>query len=76
MSQFEERQLTGTCGDTYPLIIRLECVSDKGKTENHQLQVSHPIDASSCRLDMDHVFPAPYNIPCSRAHRLAFAAQS
>ena len=39
MSQFEERQLTGAYGDTYPLIIRLECVSDKGKTESHQLQV-------------------------------------
>ncbi len=42
VSQFEERQLTGAYGDTYPLIIRLECVSDKGKTETHQLQVCFP----------------------------------
>ena len=39
VSQFEERQLTAAHGDTYPLIIRLECVSDKGRTESHQLQV-------------------------------------
>ena len=41
VSQFEERQLTAVSGDTYPLIIRLECVSDKGKTESHSLQVYH-----------------------------------
>ena len=39
VSLFEERQLTAVSGDTYPLIIRLECVSDKGKTESHQLKV-------------------------------------
>lgn len=42
VTQFEERQLTAVSGDTYPLIIRLECVSDKGKTESHQLQVCPP----------------------------------
>ncbi len=42
VSLFDERQLTAVSGDTYPLIIRLECVSDKGKTESHQLQVHHP----------------------------------
>ena len=41
VSLFEERQLTAVSGDTYPLIIRLECVSDKGKTESHQLKVCH-----------------------------------
>ncbi len=41
VSLFDERQLTAVSGDTYPLIIRLECVSDKGKTESHQLQVCH-----------------------------------
>ena len=40
VSQFEEQQLTAVSGDTYPLIIRLECVSDKGKSESHSLQVS------------------------------------
>lgn len=41
VSLFEERQLTAVSGDTYPLIVRLECVSDKGKTESHQLKVGH-----------------------------------
>ncbi|CAK0783179.1 hypothetical protein CVIRNUC_006378 [Coccomyxa viridis] len=42
VSLFEERQLTAVSGDTYPLIIRLECVSDKGKTESHQLKELKP----------------------------------
>ena len=46
VSLFEERQLTAVSGDTYPLIIRLECVSDKGKTESHQLKVCY----SHCTL--------------------------
>ena len=54
VSQFEERQLTGAYGDTYPLIIRLECVSDKGKTETHQLQVaSHLACTLSACLSVD-----------------------
>ena len=61
VSQFEERQLTAVSGDTYPLIIRLECVSDKGKTESHSLQVisSRPISmavaafAHSCARLLD-----------------------
>jgi hypothetical protein len=37
---YDERQLLAAEGNTYPLIIRLEAISDSGKAENHTLQVS------------------------------------
>jgi hypothetical protein len=36
---YEERQLTSADKDTFPLVIRLETVNDKGRAEAHSLQV-------------------------------------
>lgn len=36
---YEEQQLTTADGDTYPLVIRMETITDKGKADGHTLQV-------------------------------------
>lgn len=36
---YKEEQLTGASGDVYPLIIRLESITEPGKAEGHTLQV-------------------------------------
>lgn len=38
LSLYEERQLLAAGRDTYPLAIRLETVTDKGRREGHTLQ--------------------------------------
>ena len=36
---YEEQELTTADGDTYPLVIRMETITDKGKADGHTLQV-------------------------------------
>ena len=53
---YEERQLMELQDkDTYPLVIRLECVTDQGKTDKHTLQVHMRLCLSSvlCIQDSD-----------------------
>ena len=45
VAAYEERQLTAAQTDTWPLVIRMETISDKGRAEAHSLQArawGHP----------------------------------
>lgn len=39
VSLYDERQLLHAEAETYPLVIRLEAISESGKAESHTLQV-------------------------------------
>ncbi|KAK9905555.1 hypothetical protein WJX75_002064 [Coccomyxa subellipsoidea] len=39
---YEEQELTTADGDTYPLVIRMETITDKGKADGHTLQELRP----------------------------------
>ena len=53
VSQYEEQQLMQAADNTYPLVFRLETISEKGAADRHTLQVcmrsmqSHAIGAVS-----------------------------
>lgn len=53
---YEERQLTAADKDTYPLVIRMETVTDKGRSDAHTLQVR----ALLSRQDSYLICPVPW----------------
>lgn len=49
---YEERQLTFADKDTYPLIIRMEVITDKGKADAHTLEVPMLCVHTTCAVSI------------------------
>lgn len=51
---YEDRELTSADGETYPLVVRMETITEKGKADGHTLQV--PAPPQQCTHVLWHVW--------------------
>ena len=78
MGAYEERALTAPQHDTWPLVIRMETISDKGRAESHSLQAraharTNPLPAN---LTGNKPLPTLLHAVQSDAHHEACACRT